>query len=32
MEGGLGVKDLNLFNAALLAKQAWKAIQNPNSI
>ncbi|XP_021669677.2 uncharacterized mitochondrial protein AtMg00310-like [Hevea brasiliensis] len=30
--GGLGFKELNLFNAALLAKQAWQVIKNPEAL
>ena len=31
-EGGLGYKDLHLFNLAMLARQGWRILQNPDSL
>lgn len=31
-EGGMGFKDFNIMNSAHLAKQAWRAIKNPNAL
>ncbi|XP_062014085.1 uncharacterized protein LOC133730525 [Rosa rugosa] len=32
MEGGMGFKNLNWFNHAMLAKKGWRIMKNPNSL
>lgn len=32
IEGGLGYRDLHLFNLAMLARQGWHLLMNPDSL